>query len=248
MPEALRGAWFSGASCDTPDSMLFLTARGALRVADAGPPTMRRFVTVATVPGGWTLGTAGGAEAPRFALRSPGPDRLDLLEPAAKTRDDRLPGPGAVQSQWRRCPTIPPTMAAPYAEAIDSLVVLESLETACGAGAAVADCLGSLVARLDITGDGGLSVAELARFGRGAAQLAALQSGTPVPSGAADATLAAVRRLVDGLDYDGDGRLSQAELAQDRAALGATPASGGSMATLPPVPGLEMLRGGSPAR
>ena len=248
VPEALRGAWFAGASCDAPEAMLFLTARGGLLVTATGAPALRRFATIGIVPGGWTLGTASGPQAARWGLRSPGPDRLDLLEPAAKTRDDRLPGEGAAVTQWRRCATLSPAMVARFGEAIDALVVLEQVEAACGPGALIAECLASLVARLDVTGDGGLSVAELARFGRGAAQLAALQSGNAVPADAADAALTAARRLVDGLDYDGDGKLSQAELLQDRASLGVTPAVGGPLATLPAVPGLDMILGRPPAR
>lgn len=247
IPEALRGPWFSGASCEASDGMLFLTARGVVRVPAQGAPVLRRFVAISIAPGGWTLGTAGGAQAPRLALRSPGPDRLDTIEPAAKTRDDRLPGDGALQAQWRRCPALPAGLTARHAEAIDALVVLEQVEAACGPGALIAGCLASLVARLDVTGDGALSVAELARFGRGAAELAALHAGSATPAGAGDAALAAARRLVDGLDYDGDGKLSQSELVQDRAGLGATPAPGGPLTTLPAVPGLDALRGISPA-
>jgi hypothetical protein len=241
IPEALRGVWFAGNVCEAPAALLFLTARAALRVPAEGAPVLRRFATIAIAPGGWTLGTAAGAEAPRFGFRSPGPDRLVLLEPAAKTRDDQLPGEGAVQSPWRRCPAMPPALALRYGEAIDALLMHEQVEAACTAVTEAAECLASLVTRLDITGDGLLSVAELARFGRGTAQLAALQSGAAVAAGASASALAAARLMVDGLDYNGDGKLSRAELLQDRAGLGATPAAGGRLESLSAVPGLDAL-------
>ena len=63
IPEALRGAWLEGPSCARPGALLFLTARAALRVPpEEGPPVLLRFAAVGAAPGGWTLGTAPGAE------------------------------------------------------------------------------------------------------------------------------------------------------------------------------------------
>jgi hypothetical protein len=110
----------------------------------------------------------------------------------------------------------------------------------------MAPCLAVLVAVGDVSGDGMLGVAEVARLLRGAAwALAAQDGGEPEALGTAVAiggfaALAAARMLVDGLDFDGDGRVSAAELAQDRAAW---PPGGGDAAGRPVV--LEALGEGA---
>lgn len=258
VPEALRGAWFIGGSCTRPEAMLFLTARAATILPAEGTPTLQRFAAISLVPGGWTLGVAAGPQAPRLALRSPGPDRLETVEPAAKTRDDRLPGEGAATRQWQRCPQVPAPTGALHAEGLAALAALEHMEAACGAGMTIRDCLAGILAQTDVSGDGAVSVAELARMGRGAAWLLALRSGAPLDAAQATAAavsaMAAARRLVESLDYDGDGKLSAAELAQDRASFGSATgtAQGRPLPGLPLMPGLEglhaLLPGTAPAR
>jgi hypothetical protein len=180
--------------------------------------------------GDWTRGTAGGAEAPRLLLRQAG-EALETAEPDAKLRDDRLPGDTPVQ-RWQRCPTPPPALAALHGEGLAALATLERLEAACQAEA-MPGCLAALVAAGDVSGDGALSVAEVARLLRGIAWAMAAQDGaTPEGFGAAVGlgalgAQAAARLLVDGLDFDGDGRLSAAELGQDRTAWPGGGAAGG---------------------
>jgi hypothetical protein len=245
IPEALRGTWFGGASCARPEALLFLTARAALRLPAEGAPVLQRFATVARAPGGWTVGTAPGPEGRRLALRGPaGAEGLETAEPAAKTRDDRLPGEGAGLRRWQRCPQVPAATAALHAEGVAALAALEHVEAACDAGAAIHPCLAALHVQAAVTGDGLLSLAELARLARGAAWIAAAQEGRAVDAGPAGdagrAALAAARSLLEGLDYDGDGRLSLTELAQDRAGFGA--ATGTAQGQPPPggaAPGAE---------
>lgn len=238
IPEALRGAWFEGGSCAAPDAMLVLTGRAAARIPVAGAALLLRFGSVAAAPGGWTVGTLPGPEARRFVLRSPQPGVLETAEPAAKTRDDRLPGEGAARL-WMRCAEPPAALAAPHAEGIAMLAAVEQVEAACAPPAPMRACLAAVQAEADVSRDGALSTAEIARIGRGAAWIAALGAGR-VPDAAeaersARAAAVAARALVDSLDYDGDGRLSASELAQDRAALAAARGTGaGSPLGAPP--------------
>ena len=257
IPDALRGAWSEGESCARPEALLFLTARSAARLPAEGAPVLLRFEALGAAPGGWTLGTSTGPQAPRLALRSPEADRLETAEPAPKTRDDRLPGEGAILRRWRRCAPIP---AALHAEGVAVLAALEHVEAVCGPEAGLRDCLAALLAQADVTGDGMLGVAELARLGRGAAWIAAVREGRAVDADvaarAATGALRMARGLLEGLDYDGDGRLSLAELAQDRGALGATagaaaggPFGGaGGMAALRDLPGAPPWAEGTGAR
>ena len=89
VPEAMRGSWVRG-SCTAPEALLHVTARGIVRLPAAGPARLVRFHGVRD-QAGWTLGIGAGAEAPRIMLR-PAEDAIELAEPDAKLRDNRLPG------------------------------------------------------------------------------------------------------------------------------------------------------------
>lgn len=254
VPQAIQGPWFQG-DCAQPSAMLHVTARAAARVpqgdAAASPAMLRRFVAV-RVSGDWTIGTGAGAEAPRLLLRSPGPGALETAEPEAKTRDDRLPGPGIAVQRWQRCPAVPLAVAAAHGEGVAMLAALEHLEAACHGGEDAAGCVGAIVVQGDVSGDGLLGAAEVARMLRGMAWVAALAG--PVPAAEAPAVapaaaqglgalaaLAAARGVVESLDFDGDGRLSPAELARDRARFGTASGTeaGRAAAGLPALPGLD---------
>lgn len=220
LPDRLRGTWAAG-SCAAPQALLHVTARAVARLPADGPARLVRFRDLRD-QGGWTLGTGAGAEAPRVMLRADG-DALELAEPDAKLRDDRLPGATPV-TRWLRCPAGDVTLALLHGEGIAFLGALERLEAACQAGP-VQPCIAALVAEADVSGDGRLSAAELARMLRGAAWALGVQQGGDAEGLAiagglgGAAALAAARLLVGSLDYDDDGRLSPAELAQDRLAF-----------------------------
>lgn len=230
VPEPLRGAWFTG-ECANPGAMLALSARAAVRIPGDGGARLLRF-TATRREGDWIVGTGRGAEAPRIVLRGDA-DALDAAEPSNKVRDDRLPGDAAV-TRWHRCAVPPPNLAILHGEGLAMLSALESLEAACAHGPMQA-CAEAVVRAGDVSGDGLLGTAEVARMVRGFAWVvAASQEGTAgslglVGGAGALGGLAAARVLVDSLDYDGDGRLSARELAQDRAAL----ATGGDAAGRP---------------
>lgn len=219
VPEALRGAWYAG-DCADPAAMLVLTGRAAARVEAEVPARLFRFASTRSLAG-YTLGVAVGAEAPRLMFRA-APEGLETVEPDPKTRDDRLPGEARPET-WRRCPAPPPAVAALHGEGVAFLAALEHLEAACGAGTPGA-CAEALIRQGDVSGDGKLSPAELARLVRGAAWVLAVQEGGTVEviaaalGGGALGGIVAARLLVESLDYDGDGRLSLEEVLQDRAA------------------------------
>lgn len=246
VPEALRGAWVGG-ECAAPEAVLFVTARAVVRLPAEGRSRLVRFRALRAEEG-WTLGIGGGAEAPRVMLRAAG-GMLETVEPEAKTRDDRLPGEAPVR-RWRRCDGPPPAIALLHGEGLAFLGTLERLEAACQGGDA-AGCLRVLMAEADVSGDGMLGTAELARLLRGAAWAMAAQDGAS-PGGLAAAAglggvaaLAAARLIVESLDYDGDGRLSAAEIGRDRTAY---PTGAGSPAGRPAAmealaEGAGLLRG-----
>jgi hypothetical protein len=247
VPEPLRGAWFAG-DCADPQAMLVLTARAAARVEAEAPARLFRFTGLRQAAG-YAVGTATGAEAPRLMFRA-APEGLETIEPDPKLRDDRLPG-DAQPEVWRRCPAPPPALAALHGEGIAFLAALEHLEAACGSGTPGA-CGEAIIRQGDVSGDQRLAPAELARLARGAAWVVAVQEGATQDSlaGAVGAGalggIVAARALVESLDYDGDGRISLAELLQDRgnafgSAMGT--AEGRPLRTDGLTEGAGMLRG-----
>ncbi|MCQ4160735.1 hypothetical protein NON00_12440 [Roseomonas sp. GC11] len=222
VPAALRGAWFAG-ECAAPRAMLQVTARAVARLPADGPARLIRFGETRRQEA-WHIGTGRGAEAPRILLRGDA-QALDTAEPDAKLRDDRLPGNTPLQS-WHRCAAPPASFAALHGEGLAFLGTLEVLEAACGGPAATpAQCAGAVVAEGDVSGDGKLSAAEIARMVRGMTWvLAASEDAAPegvlaAGGGGLLAGVALGRLAVESLDYDGDGKLSAAELGQDRGAF-----------------------------
>jgi hypothetical protein len=247
VPAALRGAWFSG-DCAAPAAMLHLTARAAARLPEDGPARLIRFAE-SRPQGDWLVGTGRGAEAPRILLRA-AEAGLQSAEPDAKLRDDHLPGATPLQS-WHRCPTPPAAFAALHGEGLAFMASLEVLEAACGnPGATPAACAAAIVAEGDVSGDRLLSPAEIARLARGAAWVmataedAAPEAVLAAGGGAVLGGVALGRFAVESLDYDGDGKLSAAELGQDRAAFTrATGSEGGRPLRLEGVQeGIGLLR------
>ena len=241
VPEALRGTWFRG-ECERPEQMLHLTARSAARVPEAGAARLFRFTGFRPVAD-WLFAGGIGPEAPRLLLRGTR-DALDTAEPDPKLRDDRLPG-DTPPLAWHRCPQPPLGLALQHAEGLAFLAALEQLEAGCAT--TVPACLEAIRRQGDVNDDGALSLAEMARLLRGAgwalavqrgANVAALLAATPAQ---AEQARSAARLLLDSLDYDGDGRISAAEMAQDRLRPGQpSGAQGGNQAGAPLA--LEALR------
>lgn len=223
VPDALRGAWYQG-ECNAPSVTLQLTARAAARLPTDGGARLIRFAETRAVEN-WTMGIGRGAEAPRILLRGTA-TALETVEPDAKLRDDRLPGATPVQT-WRRCPAAPASVAALHGEGVAFLAALEGLEAACGTGSPAPEtCVAVVMREGDISGDGKLSVAEIARMVRGATWLLAIadeaapEAVLATAGGGMLGGVAVARLMMESLDYDGDGKLSSAELGQDRLAFG----------------------------
>jgi len=241
VPEAMRGTWFRG-ECDRPEQMLHLTMRSAARVPAAGPGRLFRFGSFRPVAD-WLFAAGIGPDAPRLLLRGTR-DALDTAEPDPKLRDDRLPG-DTPPLAWHRCPQPPLALVLQHAEGIAFMAALEQVEAACTA--AVPGCLEAIRRQGDVNDDGALSLAELARLLRGAAWALAVQQGADSATLLAGAATQAeqarnlARLLLDSLDYDADGRISAAEMAQDRLRLSQAPGAQGG--TPLPLPALRSLLG-----
>ena len=110
-----------------------------------------------------------------------------------------------------------------HGEAVAMLSVVSRAQQSCKQDQAA--CAITLFAGLDITGDGNLSSAELARLFRVAGYLAAISESDGATSDDLAAVLAAslpvaplmASAIVHSFDYDNDGVISLAEISQDRA-------------------------------
>jgi len=139
-----------------------------------------------------------------------------------------------LNGSMERCPTVPPVVQWTYGEAIAGFEAAGRARTRCTAESGTA-CLRTLFEFVDVTGDGSLSQAEVARLMRIAgfyagyfAQAKPLVASEEVlvastAAGAFGSVAAAA--VIANLDYDDDGRLSLSELVQDRGEGAGLPAA-----------------------
>lgn len=220
IPAAAQGLWANGA-CTDPGALLFLTGRYWALLPKQGPQELWRVARTGEA-GGFTLAVADDADQTRLIIRAQG-TQLETRTPGPKQPDDVIPG-DAPATQWARCPAIAGSLAALHGEGLSFLGALDGLESACGAEDAGA-CMTAIFAWADVTRDGVLSPAELARLVRGATHMAMLATGAELDALAAALGAGALGGLVvaqlfiGSYDYDGSGSLSQAEMLQDRAPM-----------------------------
>ncbi len=136
---------------------------------------------------------------------------------------------------FRRCPSIPSRLAVLHGEGLSFLAALDGMEAAC-AGENLPSCLDAVWNWADVTRDGSLTAAELARLTRGLAYAVMLSEGAEANELAAALGAGALGgvavgwALIANVDYDGSATITKAELLQDRF----------------PPPGLDGLRAAAP--
>lgn len=233
-PEPLRGTWVLG-ECAAPAVLLQVNARGIARLPEAGEQRYTRTLRFATA-GDWLVGYGEGEAAPRLMLRARD-GGIDLAEPASKLLDSELPGAATPVAGFRRCPSIGGALAALHGEGLVFAAALDGLEAACEGERGNSDgCIQAVMAYADVSRDGKLGVAEMARLVRAVTWLILTTEGAPLEVVAAGVGAGSVGGLAVGwlmiasYDYDGDGRLAPAELMQDRG-----PWDGGPTPSAPPA-------------
>lgn len=216
-PAEIGGLWVAG-SCSEPAELLFVTRRTWARLDPQGMQVLKHAERFDRA-GAFGLAVADDAEATRLLFRTAA-DGLVVRDPPAKLADAALPGEGP-DLAFRRCPSIPVSLAALHGEGLSFLAALEGIAEACG-GEDGAGCIARVWAWADVSGDGGLSVAEIARLVRGLAYVGALSAGATAEElgkavGAAGVgAIAGAWALLASVDYDGSGTVSRDELARDR--------------------------------
>lgn len=216
-PAELGGLWVAG-SCSEPAELLFVTRSAWARLKLQGTHVLKHAERFDRA-GAFGLAVADDAEATRLLFRTAA-DGLVVRDPPAKLPDAALPGEGP-DLAFRRCPSIPVALAGLHGEGLSFLAALDGIGASC-AGDDGAACIDRVWAWSDVSGDGGLSVAEIARLVRGVAYVGTLAAGTTETElaqavGAAGvAAIAAAWVLLASVDYDGSGTISREELARDR--------------------------------
>jgi hypothetical protein len=239
----MRGTWSLG-ECSAPAALLHVTARSVARLPETGTQSLVRFGRFAEREG-WTLAFAAGPGQARVLLRLRPDGGLDVADPREKMLDEELPGDSPVSS-FTRCASPPPAMTALHGEGLAFAAAMDGIDAACTAGAPGAGheaCVAALMQHADIARDGKLTVAEIARLARGAAWAVMTSEGVAIEelaAGIGAAGLAGIglgHVMVASYDFDGDGRLSPAELLQDRApVMGGVPPDPPSGALATPAP------------
>lgn len=216
-PAEIAGLWVAG-SCGEPVELLFVTRSAWARLDPQGTQVLKHAERFDRA-GAFGLAVADDAEATRLLFRTAA-DGLVVRDAPAKLPDAALPGEGP-DLAFRRCPSLPLGLAARHGEGFSFLAALEGIAEAC-AGDDGRACVDRIWAWADVSGDGGLSVAEIARLVRGLAYVSALTAGTTAEElgkavGAAGVgAIAGAWALLASVDYDGSGTVSRDELARDR--------------------------------
>ncbi len=244
IPESARGT-FAAPDCRTATTAVHITARSIVRMSMEGEQRLFRAAQLRSA-GDWTLAVDGGDNAHRVLLRGSG-EAIEIAVPDPKTRDDRLPG-NVTPERLQRC-TEAPVLVSLHAEGFAFLHALETMEPACESGEAMA-CLRGFFNYADITGDGKLSPAEIARALRGATwavQMAEGADGGTLAAGYAGSALigiAVAQILVQAYDYDLSGSLSLEELTRDRMPVALMPPTRAVSAAPLPLDALANQLGG----
>lgn len=244
IPEGARGT-FAAPDCKTATTAVHITARSIVRMSMEGEQRLVRAARLRSA-GDWTLAVSDGEDAQRILLRGTA-DAIEIAVPDAKTRDDRLPG-NVTPLRLQRC-TEAPLLVSLHAEGLAFLHALETIEPVCEGGEASA-CLRGFFDYADVTRDGKLSPAEIARALRGATwavQMAEGADGATLAAGYAGSALigiAVAQIVVQAYDYDLSGSLAIDELTRDRMPVALMPPARSASAAPLPLDAIASQLGG----
>ena len=222
VPESLRGIW-AAPSCAAPEDTLVIHRGFYLWVA----PEEVFLIGVQATPtddGRWV----------RLSQANGYPMYLKLLADGT-LRESYMPSDAPMNQepteQWETedyvpChQTLPGVHALLHGEAVAMFAVMDQVYGRCAQDRAA--CAQTLFDGVDVSGDGQLSPAELARLFRVLAYVAAVGSQGPTKHKDLAALMASslplapllASAIVKSFDYDNDGLLSMQELSQDRGSL-----------------------------
>jgi len=222
VPKEFRGTW-AYPSCEQPVETVLLYHRAYLWIGSRG--TELRGVSLAKAqPADWTRVEDSNGTPYFFKLNSPDKLAETFLPRGATKQASPTKDWGSVV--YESCKgQLPAELVLLHSEPVWLLDLIEEVAPWCSTDRP--RCVKALFDALDISGDGNLSKAEIARIVRIGAYLAAV-SGDEYPSTEqlSGVTLAAIRMgptisgaIIDSFDYDNNGGVSLQELSLNREQL-----------------------------
>lgn len=246
-PGFVGGVW-AYPSCAEPEEVGIETRSFGLSRAADGRVSGYRYESFAPAASWVRTQTNRGVTFQREA--APGTLEVALYRGAQPLPAGAAPGDPPLGGEWqlrtyRRCDGLPSPLRLVHGEAAAGMQALDRIDQSCR-GEPNDGCGTAVLAAMDVSGDGLLSVAELSRAARIALYLAAaseaIGGAEPIEEEALLGAQGAgvfiapfiARSFLDSFDYDGDQRLSPAEMLHDRGAVGGIAA--GELAAAPGQP------------
>lgn len=224
VPAGFRGTW-AYPSCEQPEETVLVFHRSYLWIGSQGTE-LRGISLVNNQPADWTR-VEDSNGTPYFFKQSNPNELQETFMPRGAPRSAN-PNERWGKVTYQSCQgALPRQLVLLHGEAVAMLRLVETVAPWCAGDRA--RCVKTLFDAADVSGDGSLSRAEIARLVRIGTYLATVSSGErPDDDQLASAMLATIpvgpvvaAAVINSFDYDNTGTLSLAELGQDRAgALG----------------------------
>ena len=222
VPDTLRGIWASP-SCAAPEDTLVIYRSFYLWLGQE-ETALTGLAMPVTQTDNWTRLEESDGYPNFFQLLPDGKLRETFLPENAEF--DSSPKDDWQTTDYESCQgNLPRNEALLHGEATALLEVASNAQAVCQTDRQA--CASVLFAGIDVSGDGALSTAEIARLFRVAAYVAAVSEDEPANNDELAGVMAAslpigplmASAMVNSFDYDNDGALSLAELSQDRGTL-----------------------------
>ena len=222
VPESLTGVWASP-NCGSPEDTLVIY-RGFYLWLGEEETALTGLSMAQTQPEGWMRLEESDGYPNFFKLLADGRLRETFLPDNADTA--LAPSENWQTTDYESCGNaLPRNKVLLHGEPVALLQVVSQVQATCQTDRQ--GCANALFAGVDISGDGNLSTAEIARLFRVAGYVAAVSEDTPAGNDDIAGVLAAslplgplmASAIVNSFDYDDNGMVSLAELSQDRGTL-----------------------------
>lgn len=219
VPAPFRGTW-AYPTCEAPQETVLVFHRSYLWIGSQG--TELRGISLASrQPGDWTR--VEDSNGTPYFFRQSNPNELQETFLPRGAPKSAVPSDRWGQVTYQSCQgVLPRSLVLLHGEAVAMLRLIETVSPWCASDRN--RCVKALFDGVDVSGDGTLSRAEIARLVRIGTYLAAVSSEEPPDDPQLTSALLAAlpvgpliaTAMVNSFDYDNNGTISMQELSQDR--------------------------------